>query len=223
MREFYFDYKKGITMTELTPCQEKGWKKGDEFVVVGFNTLVAKGEVVVLHNDDGSLIPHFYAPSQDEYYWLGVVDVEPVNSEVDELADLDKYQEAIRATLPSENGEPMTASEINRREEAIESFLKKQAEGFLSAHAKMVLAREPKEEKLDFVNHPQHYNQGKVECIDALEAATAGKTGIEAVCVANVIKYLWRYEEKNGLEDVAKAKWYLERLIKVLDRQDEDD
>ena len=68
----------------------------------------------------------------------------------------------------------------------------------------------------DMVNHPQHYTQGGIECIDALKAATVGKRGIEAVCVANVIKYLWRYEEKNGIEDVRKAKWYVERLLKEL-------
>ena len=69
----------------------------------------------------------------------------------------------------------------------------------------------------DMVNHPKHYNQGGIECIDALKAATVGKRGIEAVCVANVIKYLWRYEEKNGIEDVRKAKWYVERLLKELE------
>ena len=69
----------------------------------------------------------------------------------------------------------------------------------------------------DMVNHPQHYTQGGIECIDALKAATVGKRGIEAVCVANVIKYLWRYEEKNGIEDVHKAKWYIERLLKELE------
>lgn len=68
----------------------------------------------------------------------------------------------------------------------------------------------------DNVNHPVHYTQGGVECIDALKAATVGKTGIEAVCVANVIKYLWRYEEKNGIEDVNKAQWYLNCLIQEL-------
>ena len=68
----------------------------------------------------------------------------------------------------------------------------------------------------DMVNHPQHYTQGGIECIDALKAATVGKRGIEAVCVANVIKYLWRYEEKNGIEDVRKAKWYIERLLKEM-------
>lgn len=69
----------------------------------------------------------------------------------------------------------------------------------------------------DNVNHPGHYTQGGVECIDAIAAATTGKTGIEAVCVANVIKYLWRYELKNGIEDVKKARWYLDRLITELE------
>ena len=69
----------------------------------------------------------------------------------------------------------------------------------------------------DMVSHPKHYTQGGIECIDALKAATVGKRGIEAVCVANVIKYLWRYEEKNGIEDVCKAKWYIERLLMELE------
>lgn len=71
--------------------------------------------------------------------------------------------------------------------------------------------------KSDAVNHPKHYAQGGIECIDALKAATVGKRGIEAICVANVIKYLWRFEEKNGIEDVRKAKWYIERLLKELE------
>jgi Protein of unknwon function (DUF3310). len=70
----------------------------------------------------------------------------------------------------------------------------------------------------DVVNSPEHYTQSGIECIDALTAATTGKAGIEAVCVANVIKYLWRYELKNGVEDVKKARWYLERLITELDK-----
>ena len=68
----------------------------------------------------------------------------------------------------------------------------------------------------DNINHPLRYTKGGVECIDAIKAATVGKTGIEAVDVANVIKYLWRYEEKNGLEDVKKAEWYIKHLIKQL-------
>lgn len=63
------------------------------------------------------------------------------------------------------------------------------------------------------VNHPEHYTQGEIECIDAITAATVNKKGIEAVCVANVIKYLWRYEKKGGKKDVEKAKWYIEKLL----------
>ena len=73
-----------------------------------------------------------------------------------------------------------------------------------------------KEPDGDMVNHPSHYTQGGIECIDALKAATVSKTGIEAVCTANAIKYLWRYEEKNGIEDVKKARWYIDRLIEEL-------
>lgn len=74
-----------------------------------------------------------------------------------------------------------------------------------------------KELNADMVNHPSHYTQGGIECIDALKAATVSKTGIEAVCTANAIKYLWRYEEKNGIEDVKKARWYIDRLIEELE------
>lgn len=75
--------------------------------------------------------------------------------------------------------------------------------------------------KTDMVNHPSHYCQGGIECIDAIKAATVNKQGIEAVCVANVIKYLFRYETKNGLEDVKKAAWYLDRLIDEMEDKSE--
>ena len=66
------------------------------------------------------------------------------------------------------------------------------------------------------VNHPAHYTQGGIECIDAMKAATVNKKPFEAVLVGNVIKYLWRYESKGGLEDVEKALWYLTRLHKEI-------
>ena len=61
--------------------------------------------------------------------------------------------------------------------------------------------------------YDEYYTNGKIECIDAIESATAELAGIEAVCVGNVIKYVWRFKMKNGTEDLQKAKWYLERLI----------
>lgn len=68
------------------------------------------------------------------------------------------------------------------------------------------------DESKDMVNHPPHYTNGGIECIDALKAATAGLEGIEAVCTANAIKYMWRWKYKNGIEDIDKAIWYLNRL-----------
>ena len=64
----------------------------------------------------------------------------------------------------------------------------------------------------DAVN-PDHYKQGQVECIDALAAATVNLSGLDAVCTANAIKYLWRWKQKNGVEDLKKAQWYIEKLI----------
>lgn len=69
-------------------------------------------------------------------------------------------------------------------------------------------------EKIKNVDHPNHYNQGGIECIEALEAATQGLSGSDAVCTSNAIKYLWRWKYKNGVEDLEKAVWYIERLIK---------
>ena len=70
----------------------------------------------------------------------------------------------------------------------------------------------------DMVNHPAHYTAGGIECIDALAAATVDLTGIEAVCTANAIKYLWRWKLKNGAEDLKKAQWYINHLIEHLDK-----
>ena len=68
----------------------------------------------------------------------------------------------------------------------------------------------------DNVNKPSHYTYGKLECIDVIREVTNGNDaiGIEAFCLGNVLKYLWRYKHKNGTEDLKKAMWYLERLIK---------
>lgn len=71
----------------------------------------------------------------------------------------------------------------------------------------------------DVVSHPEYY-QGKVECIDCLEAATEGLSGIEAVCTANAIKYLYRWKRKNGTQDLLKAQWYIKHLIEHIESGD---
>ena len=70
---------------------------------------------------------------------------------------------------------------------------------------------------LDIVNNPPHYNQAGIECIEAIKAAT--DDGYEYYLQGNIIKYLWRYRYKNGIEDLKKAQWYLNKLIKVKEEQ----
>lgn len=60
------------------------------------------------------------------------------------------------------------------------------------------------------VDHPEHYNQGKIECIDAIEAALTPEE-FRGFCKGNVLKYLWRERHKDA-SDIGKAKWYLDRL-----------
>jgi uncharacterized Ntn-hydrolase superfamily protein len=72
-----------------------------------------------------------------------------------------------------------------------------------------------KEQNHDVVNHPKHYNQSGIECIDAIKAATGD--GFEFYLQGNILKYLWRHKYKNGVEDLKKAEWYLKKLIEVVD------
>lgn len=70
-----------------------------------------------------------------------------------------------------------------------------------------------REKPADNVNHPAHYKQGGIECIDAIEAAVTGLSGFEGMCTGNAIKYLFRWKHKAGIEDLKKAVWYVNRLI----------
>lgn len=60
------------------------------------------------------------------------------------------------------------------------------------------------------VEHPDHYNQGEIECIDAMIAAF-GKEKVCDWCVMTSFKYHWRYQHKNGDEDICKASWYIDK------------
>lgn len=73
---------------------------------------------------------------------------------------------------------------------------------------------------VDNVKHPNHYNQdGEIECIDAIKASL-GTDGFAAYCKGNCMKYLWRYKYKNGVEDLEKAKVYLEWMIETVRKGD---
>jgi hypothetical protein len=68
---------------------------------------------------------------------------------------------------------------------------------------------------VDLVNHPPHYTQGGIECIDAIRASMS-KEQFLGYCKGNSLKYQWRYEAKGGVEDLKKAKWYLDRMIQEI-------
>ena len=67
--------------------------------------------------------------------------------------------------------------------------------------------------KNDNVNHPAHYNHDGLETIDVIKAWTKDLNPFEAYCMGNVIKYISRWKDKNGIEDLKKARWYLIRVI----------
>ena len=64
----------------------------------------------------------------------------------------------------------------------------------------------------DVVNHPSHYCTGKYECIDVM-VETQGIEATKSFCLCNALKYLDRHNGKNGLEDIEKAKWYIDKYI----------
>ena len=66
----------------------------------------------------------------------------------------------------------------------------------------------------DSVNHPVHYETGKFECIDVM-VETQGARNVQAFCICNAFKYLYRHKRKNGLEDVKKAIWYLNKFVEL--------
>ena len=72
--------------------------------------------------------------------------------------------------------------------------------------------------KADVVNHPSHYTSGKIEVISIMEDQLTDEE-YRGYIKGQVIKYVTRERHKNGLEDLRKAAWYLNRLIKRLEKQ----
>lgn len=68
--------------------------------------------------------------------------------------------------------------------------------------------------EVEMVNHPAHYNDGQIECIDAMIDAFGNKE-VMSFCKINAFKYIWRAEHKGGTEDIKKAAWYLNKYIEL--------
>ena len=74
------------------------------------------------------------------------------------------------------------------------------------------------------VSHPSHYqSKNGIEVIDVIEAFTEDLEGIEAVCAGNAIKYLCRWSKKNGVQDLEKSIWYIQKLINVLNSKNKEE
>lgn len=71
--------------------------------------------------------------------------------------------------------------------------------------------------QFDAVERPAHYASGDIECIDAIKAQMSAEE-YAGYLRGNVVKYMWRWREKGGAESLKKAKWYLERLIKEVEK-----
>lgn len=74
---------------------------------------------------------------------------------------------------------------------------------------------EPPHTKPDDINHPTHYNKGGIETLDYIKAKTPH---YESYAVGNIIKYVSRYQHKNGLEDLKKAQFYLNDLVEEMEK-----
>ena len=73
---------------------------------------------------------------------------------------------------------------------------------------------------MGMVDHPNHYqSESGIEVIDVIDAFTKNLEGIESFDQGNIIKYILRWPNKNGVEDLKKAKWYLEHLINHIEKE----
>lgn len=66
----------------------------------------------------------------------------------------------------------------------------------------------------DNVNRPAHYNTGKYESIDVM-VETQGVDAVKNFCICNAFKYIYRHRFKNGVEDIKKAIWYLNKYVEL--------
>lgn len=106
---------------------------------------------------------------------------------------MDGLQRAVEEQLSA-----FARNKCNLNEEEVERILK-------------ALERNPSH---DNVNHPSHYETGNFECIDVM-VETQGAEATQNFCVCNALKYIYRHKRKNGLEDIQKAIWYLNKAVEL--------
>ena len=73
----------------------------------------------------------------------------------------------------------------------------------------------------DNVNHPEHYT-GKFECIEVM-IETQGIDAVLDFCICTAFKYLYRHRKKNGIEDLKKARWYIDKYLEIVEKVTQKD
>ena len=119
----------------------------------------------------------------------------------------DVYREAETVPVVTEQAEPTIKIAFDKLTTIADSEFEKALE---KGAVKLVYETEH-----DAVNHPSHYTTGGIECIDCIKSALG--ENFMGFLIGNVIKYSYRYRNKNGLEDLKKARWYLERAIREVE------
>ena len=131
--------------------------------------------------------------------------------EGDRLFDPEQYM-----IYTVEAGGTATGSGSVKCEDGIQNDIEKQIFDF-EHKGDPQLTDEPE----DVVNHPSHYETGRFECIDVM-CETQGIDAVVDFCICNGFKYLYRHKNKNGVEDLKKARWYLDKAIELIEGADND-
>tara|TARA_R100000315_G_scaffold59480_1_gene35289 strand:+ start:280 stop:630 length:351 start_codon:yes stop_codon:yes gene_type:complete len=107
---------------------------------------------------------------------------------------------------------------IRKKFREVGDMIRKEQPKYLSGVKKQAQEQSDHKQTMDMVNSPPHYNKNGIETIDAIRAMT--DDGYEYYLQGNIMKYLWRYRYKNGVEDLKKAQWYLNELIDELEKDE---
>ena len=106
---------------------------------------------------------------------------------------------------------------MKKKFKELEDKSKEQQVKYLSGVKKQAQEQSAHQQTMDMVNSPIHYNKAGIETIDALQAMLVD--GFDYYLQGNIVKYLWRFRYKNGLEDLKKAQWYLNKLIETYEEK----
>lgn len=176
----------------MTPCEEAGYKVDDCFSVTGHPWLPV-GTTVRLIEDNGSCQPLFEA--------LAPIDPKP---------GAVYYREGTKLymSLGYLSSRPVSKKAGSSGPDSVPFVDTVTVNAYVNQYV----------DPFDSVEKPAHYASGEIECIDAMRAQMS-KEEFEGHMKGNVIKYMWRWRDKGGVESLKKARWYLNKLIEGVERE----